>query len=93
VLCIPSLQIAAGEKVAIIAEDTAGKSTLARLLTRFYDAIRENISLHEGGAAVVLPLLSRQNRHSVRTIGICRKHHSCVLFGRFRLRRPVDRIA
>jgi len=41
VLCIPSLQIAAGEKVAIIAEDTAGKSTLARLLTRFYDAIRE----------------------------------------------------
>jgi hypothetical protein len=40
----------------------------------------------------VLPLLSRQNRHGVRTIGVCRKRYSCVMFGGSRLRRTVDRI-
>jgi ABC-type bacteriocin/lantibiotic exporter with double-glycine peptidase domain len=37
VLRVPSLRIAAGEKVAIIGENGAGKSTLARLMTRLYD--------------------------------------------------------
>lgn len=36
-LHIPSLQIAAGERVAIVGENGAGKSTLARLVTRLYD--------------------------------------------------------
>ena len=34
---IPSLRIAAGERVAIVGENGAGKSTLARLVTRLYD--------------------------------------------------------
>jgi ABC-type bacteriocin/lantibiotic exporter with double-glycine peptidase domain len=37
VLRIPSLRIAAGEKIAIAGENGAGKSTLARLITRLYD--------------------------------------------------------
>jgi ABC-type multidrug transport system fused ATPase/permease subunit len=36
-LLIPSLRIAAGEKIAIAGENGAGKSTLARLVTRLYD--------------------------------------------------------
>jgi ABC-type bacteriocin/lantibiotic exporter with double-glycine peptidase domain len=36
-LQIPSLRIAAGERVAIVGENGAGKSTLARLVTRLYD--------------------------------------------------------
>ena len=36
-LHIPSLRIAAGEKVAVVGENGAGKSTLARLVTRLYD--------------------------------------------------------
>ena len=36
-LLIPSLRIAAGERVAIVGENGAGKSTLARLVTRLYD--------------------------------------------------------
>ena len=36
-LHIPSLRIAAGERVAIVGENGAGKSTLARLVTRLYD--------------------------------------------------------
>jgi ABC-type multidrug transport system fused ATPase/permease subunit len=37
VLRIPSLRIAAGEKVAIVGENGAGKSTLVRLVTRLFD--------------------------------------------------------
>jgi ABC-type multidrug transport system fused ATPase/permease subunit len=36
-LHIPSLRIAAGERVVIVGENGAGKSTLARLVTRLYD--------------------------------------------------------
>jgi ABC-type bacteriocin/lantibiotic exporter with double-glycine peptidase domain len=36
-LIIPSLRIAAGEKMAITGENGAGKSTLARLIPRVYD--------------------------------------------------------
>jgi ABC-type bacteriocin/lantibiotic exporter with double-glycine peptidase domain len=36
-LHIPSLRIAAGERVAIVGENGAGKSTLVRLVTRLYD--------------------------------------------------------
>jgi ATP-binding cassette subfamily B protein len=36
-LHIPSLRIAAGERVAVVGENGAGKSTLARLVTRLYD--------------------------------------------------------
>jgi ABC-type bacteriocin/lantibiotic exporter with double-glycine peptidase domain len=36
-LNVPSLRIAAGERVAIVGENGAGKSTLARLVKRLYD--------------------------------------------------------
>jgi ABC-type multidrug transport system fused ATPase/permease subunit len=36
-LQIPSLRIAAGERVAVVGENGAGKSTVARLVTRLYD--------------------------------------------------------
>jgi ATP-binding cassette, subfamily B, heavy metal transporter len=36
-LIVPSLRIATGEKIAIIGENAAGKSTLARLISRVYD--------------------------------------------------------
>ncbi len=36
-LVVPSLRIAAGERIAIVGENGAGKSTLARLVIRLYD--------------------------------------------------------
>ena len=42
-LLVPSLRIAAGEKVAIMGENGAGKSTLARLIPRVYDVRRGSI--------------------------------------------------
>jgi ABC-type multidrug transport system fused ATPase/permease subunit len=46
-LIIPSLQIAAGEKIAITGENGAGKSTLARLIPRVYD-VRQG-AIYVGG--------------------------------------------
>jgi ATP-binding cassette, subfamily B, bacterial len=46
-LAIPSLRIAAGEKIAIIGENGAGKSTMARLIPRVYD-VREG-AIYLGG--------------------------------------------
>jgi ABC-type multidrug transport system fused ATPase/permease subunit len=42
-LFVPSLRIAAGEKIAIIGENGAGKSTLARLIPRVYDVTAGSI--------------------------------------------------
>ncbi len=50
VLRIPSLRIAAGEKIAIVGENGAGKSTLARLMTRLYDV--KSGSIQVGGADI-----------------------------------------
>jgi ABC-type multidrug transport system fused ATPase/permease subunit len=46
-LIVPSLRVAAGEKIAIIGENAAGKSTLARLIPRVYD-VREG-AIYLGG--------------------------------------------
>jgi ABC-type multidrug transport system fused ATPase/permease subunit len=46
-LIIPSLRIAAGEKIAITGENGAGKSTLARLIPRVYD-VRQG-AIYVGG--------------------------------------------
>lgn len=46
-LIIPSLRIAAGEKIVITGENGAGKSTLARLIPRVYD-VRQG-SIYVGG--------------------------------------------
>jgi len=46
-LIIPSLRIAAGEKIAITGENGAGKSTLARLIPRVYD-VRQG-AIYAGG--------------------------------------------
>jgi ABC-type multidrug transport system fused ATPase/permease subunit len=50
VLRIPSLRIAAGEKIAILGENGAGKSTLARLITRLYDV--QSGSIQVGGTDI-----------------------------------------
>jgi ABC-type bacteriocin/lantibiotic exporter with double-glycine peptidase domain len=50
VLRIPSLRIAAGEKIAIVGENGAGKSTLARLITRLYDV--QSGSIQVGGTDI-----------------------------------------
>ncbi|MGH9551640.1 MAG: ABC transporter ATP-binding protein, partial [Terriglobales bacterium] len=44
-LQIPTLRIAAGERVAIVGENGAGKSTLARLVTRLYDVKSGSIQI------------------------------------------------
>jgi len=44
-LFVPSLRIAAGEKIAIVGENGAGKSTLARLIPRVYDVGQGAISV------------------------------------------------
>jgi ATP-binding cassette subfamily B protein len=44
-LLIPSLRIAAGERVAIVGENGAGKSILARLVTRLYDVKSGSIQI------------------------------------------------
>lgn len=44
-LRIPSLRIAAGEKIAIVGENGAGKSTLARLVMRLYDVKSGSIQI------------------------------------------------
>ena len=44
-LSVPSLRIAAGEKIAITGENGAGKSTLARLIPRVYDVREGTICL------------------------------------------------
>ncbi len=72
VLCIPSLQIAAGEKVAIIGENAAGKSTLARLLTRLYDV--KSGSIQVGGTDIRNVALKKLRRH------ICYLPRDPVLF-------------
>jgi len=72
VLCIPSLQIAAGEKVAIIGENAAGKSTLARLLARLYDV--KSGSIQVGGTDIRNVELKKLRRH------ICYLPRDPVLF-------------
>jgi ABC-type multidrug transport system fused ATPase/permease subunit len=49
-LHIPSLRIAAGERVVIVGENGAGKSTLARLVTRLYDV--KSGSIRIGGVDI-----------------------------------------
>ncbi len=49
-LRIPSLRIAAGERVLIVGENGAGKSTVARLVTRLYDV--KSGSIRIGGVNI-----------------------------------------
>jgi len=44
-LCIPRLEIRAGEHVAIVGENGAGKSTLTKLISRLYDVDSGSISI------------------------------------------------
>ncbi|MBI3476430.1 MAG: ABC transporter ATP-binding protein [Acidobacteria bacterium] len=44
-LCIPRLEIPAGDQVAIVGENGAGKSTLAKLIARLYDVDSGSISV------------------------------------------------
>jgi len=44
-LCIPRLEIRAGEHVAVVGENGAGKSTLAKLIARLYDVNSGSISI------------------------------------------------
>jgi ABC-type multidrug transport system fused ATPase/permease subunit len=49
-LVVPSLRIAAGERIVIVGENGAGKSTLARLVTRLYDV--KSGSIRIGGVDI-----------------------------------------
>lgn len=72
VLCIPSLRIAAGEKIAVAGENGAGKSTLARLVTRLYDV--KLGSIRAGGTDIRHIQLKSLRRH------ICYLPRDPVLF-------------
>jgi len=72
VLRIPSLRIAAGEKIAIAGENGAGKSTLARLVTRLYDVKLGSIQV--GGTDIRDVQLKSLRRH------ICYLPRDPVLF-------------
>jgi ABC-type multidrug transport system fused ATPase/permease subunit len=71
-LFIPSLRIAAGERIAIVGENGAGKSTLARLATRLYDV--KSGSIHVGGTDIRNVGLKTLRRH------ICYLPRDPVLF-------------
>jgi ABC-type multidrug transport system fused ATPase/permease subunit len=49
-LLVPSLRIAAREKIVVVGENGAGKSTLARLIPRVYDV--KTGSIHIGGTDI-----------------------------------------
>ena len=72
VLRIPSLRIAAGEKIAIVGENGAGKSTLARLIARLYDV--QSGSIQVGGMDIRNVQLKTLRRH------ICYLPRDPVLF-------------
>jgi ABC-type multidrug transport system fused ATPase/permease subunit len=72
VLRIPSLRIAAGEKIAIAGENGAGKSTLARLITRLYDV--QSGSIQVGGTDI------RNVQLKSLRCGICYLPRDPVLF-------------
>ena len=72
VLRIPSLRIAAGEKIAIVGENGAGKSTLARLVMRLYDV--KSGSIQVGGTDIRNVQLKNLRRH------ICYLPRDPVLF-------------
>lgn len=71
-LLIPSLRVAAGERIAIVGENGAGKSTLARLATRLYDV--NSGSIHVGGMDIRNIRLKHLRRH------ICYLPRDPVLF-------------
>ena len=71
-LLIPSLRVAAGERIAIVGENGAGKSTLARLTTRLYDV--NSGSIHVGGTDIRNIGLKHLRRH------ICYLPRDPVLF-------------
>lgn len=60
-LHVPSLRIAAGEKIAIVGDNGAGKSTLARLITRLYDVRSGSIQV---GGTDIRNILLKSLRHS-----------------------------
>ena len=72
VLRIPSLRIAAGEKIAIAGENGAGKSTLVRLIMRLHDV--QSGSIHAGGMDIRNIELKTLRRH------ICYVPRDPVLF-------------
>jgi ABC-type bacteriocin/lantibiotic exporter with double-glycine peptidase domain len=71
-LLVPSLRIAAGEKIVIVGENGAGKSTLARLIPRVYD-VRVG-SIHIGGTDI------RDIRLQSLRCGVCYLPRDPVLF-------------
>ena len=71
-LLIPSLRVAAGERIAIVGENGAGKSTLARLATRLYDV--KSGSIRVGGTDIRNIGLKHLRRH------ICYLPRDPVLF-------------
>ena len=60
-LRIPSLSIAAGEKLALAGENGAGKSTLTKLVARIYDVDRGSVSI--GGRDVRSIRVDSLRRH------------------------------